>query len=58
MAWLRHRLGYEVTAPVEKATVDKRLEAQQLRLNALDAAIQAQNAAIPRRVERRRVPRL
>jgi hypothetical protein len=58
MDWMRQAIGYRLTAPSEQATVDRRLEAQQLRLNALDAAIQAQNAATPYRGrERRRVRR-
>ncbi len=56
MEWLRRALGYQVDHSNEHAKVDQRLDAQQLRLNALDVAIQAQNAARPR-IERRRVPR-
>ena len=55
---VRGLLGYEVTAPAEHTKVDRRLEAQRLRLDALDAGIEAQNAAATwPRVERRRVPR-
>ena len=56
MGWIRQALGYQVSPPSEQATVDQRLQAQRIRLNALDAAIEAQNAA-PKRVERRSVPR-
>jgi hypothetical protein len=45
MDWIRGLLGYEVSAPLEHERVDRRLQAQRLRLNALDAGIQAQNAA-------------
>jgi hypothetical protein len=57
---VRRLLGYELTQTAEHVKVDQRLNGQQLRIQALDAAISAQNAAPPRRYrgpERRRARR-
>lgn len=59
MDWIRHALGFDVTAPTEQVQVDKRLAAQKLRLDVLDRAIEAGTAATGpyRGPERRRFPR-
>jgi hypothetical protein len=50
---IRRALGYEVLDTTEHDAADKRLEAQKVRISALDARIQAQNAA-PVKTPRRR----
>jgi hypothetical protein len=54
---IRHALGYQAPDPAEHARVDLRLRAQRIRLNTLDAAIEAQNAAPPKHPHRRATDR-
>lgn len=59
MDWVRRALGYEISHEADHESINRRLKGQQLRIEAIDAAIQAQNAArtVYRGPERRRVPR-